>query len=412
VSSLTDVELNELRARAQDLARTSNWADLFELAPALRADVRYWLLMWAPAVALAARHLGDPTARTYLDEAVAGGFGQPELFEGELELQFGADPDWAALEAAMAANVPPARLELLEWPELSLALPVNLHEIAPDRRGALRERLPQPQSSAWATATALLGWVSTRWDHNGSAHVEWPDAVHVLDRVAGGERFACVEYSIVLSQALNACGIPARSVTLFRRNHHTGMGRAHAVTEAWIDDLGQWVLLDGQNGVYWVDGAPLGLVELRRRQRGGEPPAELVSLAGKASATPAEWWPYFHTVSPTGLMIAPGPYTPITEGGVQPCDELRRDPAGAHPDLLELAVGVVEFDGRAALQFATRHPHVRGFEVVLGEQTWPVPVGGAWTVPDTAAERTARVGTVTDFGPHGHHTLRFTVRTP
>jgi hypothetical protein len=395
-----------------DLARAARWAELFELAPTLREDAEYWPLMWAPAVALAGRHLGDPGARGYLDEAIASGFGQPELFEGELELHFGRDPDWAAVEAAMATNVPPAAVELLEWPELSLALPVHLAEINPDRRDALRARLPEPLPSAWATATGLLHWVSTRWTHTSGNHVEWADALHVLDRVAGGERFACVEYSIVLSQSLNVCGIPARSVSLSRRNHHVGMGRTHQVTEAWIDDLGQWVLLDGQNGMYWVDGAPLGLADLRRRQRGGEPPVAVESLAGKASAVPAEWWAYFHTVSPTGLMLAPAPYAPIAEGAVAACDELRRDLAGAHPDLLELATGVVDLDGRAALQFATRHPHARRFEVTLAGQTWPVPLGGTWALPEAAGEHRAQVATVTGYGPHGTHAVRFQVRTP
>jgi hypothetical protein len=413
---VTEAELGELRTRAQDLAERKDWSGVLSLAPTLRRDERYWIEIWAPLVALAARKVGNSSARDYLDEAVAGGFFQPELLEGELEREFGTDPDWPAVVAAMTANIPPPALELLDWPELSPALPVRLEEIAPDRRDALRERLPAPESSAWTTATQLVRWVSTRWDHSATLHAESSDALQVLDRVAGGERFACKEYALVLSQSLNACGIPARSVTLLWPNYHAGVGGGHAVSEAWIDDLSQWVVLDGQNGMYWVaeDGGTLGLVELRRRQRAGEPPAAVVSLAGKASAESTHlWWPFFDTVHPTGVVISPAPFAPLLEGiYVQESEHLRRDPAGAHPDLLELGTGTTDVEGRVAVVPVTRHPHARGFEISLGEARWRLgPVGHAWTIPtDVVGEHEAMLATVTDFGTHRPHPLRFVAR--
>lgn len=57
----------------------------------------------------------------------------------------------------------------------------------------------------------------------------------------------------MLTQALNALQIPARPLSLFKAGYHAGLGTGHAVTEAWIDDLGKWVLLDGQNGAVWRD---------------------------------------------------------------------------------------------------------------------------------------------------------------
>ena len=42
---------------------------------------------------------------------------------------------------------------------------------------------------------------------------------------------------------------PARNLGLFQDNYHVGFGRAHRVSEAWIDDLCRWVVLDGQNGL-------------------------------------------------------------------------------------------------------------------------------------------------------------------
>ena len=401
----TSSELAALRALVQDLANRPDWAAVLALEPRMRADTEYWIGTWAPTLAVAAGKLGDSRARRYLDAAVAGGFGQPEIMEGELEALFGADGDWPALVEAMAANVPPAPIELLDWPELTPAVPVRLEEIAPDRREALRERLPEPDASAWQTARDLLHWATTRWDHSGSSHVEaHDDALHILDRAAGGERFACKEYSRVLTQALNARGIPARFVTLLIRNHHDGWARAHDVTEAWVDDLGAWVVLDGQNGMYWADadGTPLGLVELRRRQRSGEPAPDRVSLAGKSSAEAVGlWWPYFHTVAPTGLLIAPAPYSPVLESTrVLPGDELRREPAGTHPDLLELGLGIADLGGRPGLRPLTRHPHARGFEVSLDGSSWRLDVaGGVWPIPTgPPGEYLATIATVTDYG--------------
>jgi hypothetical protein len=238
--------------------------------------------------------------------------------------------------------------------------------------------------------------------------------VHILDRVNGGERFTCREFTTVLSQALNARGIPARSVALLRSHHHAGYGRVHAVSEAWIDDLDRWVVLDGQNGMYWVDSedAPLGLVELRHRRRTGQRRPDIVSLAGKSSALADTWWPYFHTVNPTGVMISPAPYAPLFEGiHVQQCDQLRRDPVGAHPDLLELGIGISDLAGRPAIQPVTRHAHALGFEVVLDSQRWTLPLaGGAWPITATIGEHTATIATVTNYGAHRPHAVRYVVR--
>jgi hypothetical protein len=428
METLTQTELDALRTLVQDLANRPDWPALLALEPRLRRDTEYWHWMWAPALAMAAGKLGDPRARAFLDEAVAGGFSQPEVFEGELEALFGAEPYWPGIVEAMAANTPPPALELLDWPELSPALPVRLFEIAADRRDALRERLPEPRGSAWETARELLHWATTRWDHSGSSHVERADALHVLDRAAAGERFACTEYSTVLTQALNAVGIPARFVSLLTHHHHTGMGRSHDVTEAWIDDLGAWVVLDGQNGMYWTgaDGAPLGLVELHRRERAGEPPPPVVSLAGKASAEAlALWWPHFHVVAPTGLVLAPAPYSPVLETTrLLPGEQLRRKPSGTHPDLLELGIGVAGCGERPALVPVSRHPHARGFEVALDGASWrlglagdpdvagePYVAGEPWPLPDgPAGDYAATIATVTAFGPQRRQRLSWVRR--
>ncbi len=411
---MTDPDLTALRQLAQDLANQPDWPGVLTLAPRLRADTAYWFGVWAPLVAIAARQTGDPSARSYLDEALEGGFSQPENLEGELERAFGSDPDWPAIEAAIVANVPPAALELLDWPELSPAHPLVLTRIADDRVEELRRQIPPAHPSAWETARDLLVWVAGRWQHSATAHVEWDDAVHVLSRVEAGERFACREYALVLSQALNVVGIPARSVTLLQANHHSGLGRAHAASEAWIDDLDSWVLLDGQNGMYWVDstGRPLDVTALRRLQRAGGQPAEVVSLAGRPSAQSALWWPYFRSVGPAGAMVSSAPYAPMIEGTlVQACGQLLREPAGLHPNLSELGIGIADVAGVPAIQPVTRHPYATGFEITVAEHQWQLPVAGQpWPIPTAVGgERTATIAIVTGYGTHHRRAVRYAV---
>lgn len=153
----------------------------------------------------------------------------------------------------------------------------------------------------------MLAWVTDRWQH-ANDHVASCDAVTILDRVDAGQRFACVEYTAVLSQALNAVGIPSRAVELRQEAYHIGLGRAHMVSEAWIDELACWVVLDGQNGLYWVDGrgTPLGVPELQERCRTGAPPPGHVCVGSRE--LPARrvslWYSYFWHAAPTGVTWA------------------------------------------------------------------------------------------------------------
>ncbi len=268
----TPRNLAHLRLRAEECVRSGDDSALLDLTAELRQDRALWAHLWAPSAAVAAARAGRDDAWDLLDEAVAGGFCQPALFEGTLDKLFGSHPGWQALRERMR-SAPPPTLELLHWPAPEPHHPLTYDAIPADREELLRDLLPPLEPTSWATAAALLAWVHHRWEH-ANDHVEAPDAVEVLRRVAAGERFACVEYSIVLSQSLNARGIPARRLHLRQADHHVGVGRGHVVSEAWIDDLRQWVLLDGQNGAYWADedDRPLALPELLDRYADGAPP--------------------------------------------------------------------------------------------------------------------------------------------
>lgn len=357
-------ELAELRLQAQQYLRSQDDQPLVELAGELRTDEQWWAHLWAPGAAIAARRLGSELAAELLEEAVAGGFSQPELFEGELEKYFGTDPGWPALQRRMQENIPLPTLELTEWPDAGVVGPLELYAIADDRRSALLDRLPPATGSAWDTATRLLEFVHDRWEHSND-HVENPDALNVLERVEAGARFACVEYSIVLSQALNAVGIPARRAELFQDNYHVGVGRGHVVSEAWIDDLDRWVLLDGQNGSYWVDadGRQLGVRDLQRLT---EPPA-FVGARGVESLSveqAAAWFSYFATVMVTGYTWSPGPFAAVFEAkSVTRTPRLIHDGDLAYPRLSALTTGLGGTLDAPTVRFTHSHPYGTGIAV-------------------------------------------------
>jgi hypothetical protein len=363
-------DLAELRLRAERAARAEDDRALLELVEELRADEEWWAHLWAPAAAVAARRLGAPNAIQLLAESIESGFSQPELFEGELEKLFGADAAWPSLSERMRANVPPPQVDLLDWPVAGAEMPLELYTIAPDRLDGLLERLPGPSPSAWETARRLLAWVHSRWDH-ANDHVEDPDALTVLERVDAGERFACVEYSIVLSQALNAVRIPARRVDLRQANHHVGVGRGHVVSEAWIDDLDRWVLLDGQNGAYWVDpgGHPLGVRDLQRLDE-----VPVFTRDGEALPSAATWFAYFASATTTGYTWAEGSFAPVFQSSrTIRTPRLLRDGDLAYPRLSALTTALDGTGTHPTVRFTHAHPY--GTAIHLDDEPvddWPL----------------------------------------
>lgn len=359
--------LPELRSHALDLIRAEDWSGLLRLEPDLREDTEFWNHVWGPSVAVATGLLGRPDALARLAECADGGFHDLDILGAQhFEEAFGADPSWPALRTRITANVPAPRIELLRWPNARPTLPLWLARLDPAGEDRLATRLPERLPSARDTAEHLLHWVTSRWRHNGLNHDDSGDANHVLDRVEAGERFACLEYGVVLTQALNAVRIPARRISLYRADYHAGMGGAHAVTEAWIDDLGKWVLLDGQNGAVWrdADGTPLGVLELLARYRAGDQPHFDGTGPNFRAEHAAEWFRYFFAAGvKDGLAWSAGPYVPVYEGArVIECARLADSDADAAPDLAALSTGVIDKDG-PALGFRADHPYAVGIEV-------------------------------------------------
>ncbi len=409
-----DSALNDLRTLAIDHVRAQRWAELATLVSALRADTTYWPGLWGPACAVAVWHAGRPDARDLLEECLLGGFHDLNMFGTAFQDSFGTDPDGPELLARITANVPAPPVELVRWPTARPLLPLGLCRLDPDGAARLAARLPEPEPSAWATAKRLLGWATNRWRHTSASHDKSGDANVVLDRVERGERFACREYTLVLTQALNAVQIPARQICLLKAAYHAGIGTAHAVTEAWIDDLGRWAVLDGQNGAYWHDddGVPLGVLELKRRCRAGEQPE---FTGGGPNFDPGDtsvWFSHFHTASVyPGLAWSAGPFVPIMEDArVFPCDRLADSDADVAPDLAAISTGVVDHGG-VALIFDSDHPYATGFVVTgAGGEAATLAPRQPFALAKTPGEHMLSVATRTRYGTLAAQPLQYVVR--
>jgi len=292
-----------LRNLATDHVRAKRWADLIALEPDLRAD-EYWISVWGATCAIARWHEGRADARKLLGECIGAGLHDLVPFGTMFDDSFGTEPDWPELLARIRANIPQPPIELMHWPCARPIAPLGLSRLDAGGEALLAARLAARRSGALATAEMLLAEVTGRWRHSGANHDRSGNANVVLDRVERGERFACVEYTTVLTQALNAVRIPARPVSLFRSDYHAGVGTAHAVTEAWIDDLGKWALLDGQNGAVWHDaaGMPLSALELHRRYLASDPPEFTGSGHNFNADNASEWFEFFYAYSVTGTL--------------------------------------------------------------------------------------------------------------
>ncbi len=356
-------EFDVLRTRARDLLNAEDWDSLHRMRAELADDTVLWGDLWGPVAAVAARQVGDPSALPLLKSLVESGFRQPEILGDLLERSFGNDPGWAALLSQMQEGPGPAAITLVDWPVQRPTGPLRLFAL-PDRAEELRSLLPVPSQSAWETTCALLQWITFRCQH-ANAHMEADDAVECLHRVDQGHRYARVEYSLVLSQALNAVGIPARRVSLRQRDYHVGLGRGHVAAEAWIDDLARWVLLDGQNGMYWVgaDGLPLATVDLQRIALDGSPrPSFFTYRDGMSDSDGDFWFTYFAHATSTSGTWSPRPFSlPFQRRGIVTSRRLEQDPAALYPDLTEIGVETALWEDRSALILATNHPYTTGF---------------------------------------------------
>jgi hypothetical protein len=399
---------NELYVAADTAARAEDWPALWALRDRFRATGD-WPGAYGPACAIAGWHVDRDAGEALLDEVIDAGFHQPDLWRAEFAESFATEPSWPARLDRMRANVPPPSVTLTEWPDYPPVLAPMLDRLAPDREALLRERLPEPAGAAWETALRLLDWTTSGWEH-ANGHVDNRDAVEVLDRVAAGERFACVEYSIVLTQALNAARIPARTLALRMRDYHTGVGRGHVVSEAWIDDLGRWVVLDGQNGAWWGDSQPLGILDLIERESAADRPPMNSRRHELSDVDQADWFSYFASATTTGLTWSDGPYVPVFQDRFPVRTErLVHGSDAVAPDLGAIATALVDADG-PGVAFTPLHPFATAVSVADADgSTSTIEVGGPLALGGDAGVHTRTVSAVTPYATLRAHTLSYDV---
>lgn len=111
----------------------------------------------------------------------------------------------------------------------------------------------------------LLDWTHNRWKHSGSNTPSESKTLVILQEAAGGKRFRCVEYGLVLKSVLAACGFNARTLGLKTKDVAvTRVGAGHVASEVWSNEYQKWVMLDAQFNLLAIkNNEPLNAVELQ-----------------------------------------------------------------------------------------------------------------------------------------------------
>lgn len=176
-------------------------------------------------------------------------------------------------------------------------------------------------------ARALCRWVHFRLSHDGRKQFQSQDPFAILKAAMLGEQVQCVEFGLVLAAAFNAVGIPARPLYLKSEDVQTRASAAgHALAEAWLPDLGKWVMVDSQADIIPMRGAtPLNALELQQALATNAPDLSVLTSTDSKARSYFKWVNkylfYFDTVMDnrygvksgrTGLMLVPvGAHKPV-----------------------------------------------------------------------------------------------------
>ncbi|TYA78718.1 transglutaminase-like domain-containing protein [Seonamhaeicola marinus] len=111
----------------------------------------------------------------------------------------------------------------------------------------------------------VTSWVHNQWNHDGGNMPSKPNALTILSEAREGKHFRCVEYSIVISEIMQALGYKSRVLGLKRKECETLLTSAgHAVAEVFLPELNKWVFADGQfNAIPFLFNIPLNAVEFQ-----------------------------------------------------------------------------------------------------------------------------------------------------
>ena len=118
-------------------------------------------------------------------------------------------------------------------------------------------------SSDLAKAGAVMNWAHRLWSHNGDNDPGTTEPKIILERAQAGDRFRCVEYSVMTVAAARSVGLDARVVGLRTRDvETTEYGAGHVVAEIYLHDLKKWIMVDAQWALIpTADGNPISVAE-------------------------------------------------------------------------------------------------------------------------------------------------------
>lgn len=273
------------------------------VSPLLRSFVKYHLgvnycLYGKKEEALAA-----------LEDAVDSGFAEGEELEKNIDLiplrnspRFDKILDRAQHNASTLK-----RYDITRWENSGLGFS-SLHTFdawSNKKFATLREKykldtLRKPGFSELDAQVSIMNWVHNRWKHNPLNIAPRLDAIDILDSVEQGVTYRCVEYAIVLCQALQASGYPARVIELHSKGVSYGVAKGHVATEAWNNELRKWIYLDAQTNAAWKHGNTfLNASEVRdmildNRLDSLEMYAFPSSWLDREQIFPGEWLKYFY----------------------------------------------------------------------------------------------------------------------
>jgi len=117
-------------------------------------------------------------------------------------------------------------------------------------------------------ARRLKTWVRSRWNH-GWDNEDQKEAIDILARAERGGTFNCGFYSRTFIECCLAVGLPARQMSILRKNYdfqdYCRHNEGHAVVEVYCRDLAKWVMLDADaNAFFTIDGIPASSLEVHR----------------------------------------------------------------------------------------------------------------------------------------------------
>ena len=129
-------------------------------------------------------------------------------------------------------------------------------------------------ASTWEKTLAIAGFVASNVPHaNQTVQPEYRNAIYLWEYTKNTEpAFNCRLHSIMLFELLSAVGIEATFITCMPEDSKDN--DCHVVNQAWIPELGKWVMIDSDSGGFYAtdpDGSLLSLQEMREHYILGKP---------------------------------------------------------------------------------------------------------------------------------------------